>query len=144
MQSQQQPVTVDQPARPTQSRVSAYRGRPRFQKERTRGKIYHMTQENLGATSDIITGILQLGLIQVYVLFNPGASHSFEACRIVNYLHVLPNRLSVGVIISTPFRENININNIYRWLTLYIGGVKLRVDLMPLELHYFDVILVID
>jgi hypothetical protein len=81
-----------------------------------------MTQEDVRATSDTVAGILQLGLIQVYVLFDPGASHSFEACRIVNYLHVLPSRPSVGVIISTLLKENININNIYRRLTLYIGG----------------------
>ena len=46
--------------------------------------------------------------------------------------------------ISTPPRENIHINDIYRGLKLYIGGLELRVDLLPLKLNDFDLILDID
>jgi hypothetical protein len=45
---------------------------------------------------------------------------------------------------TTPLRENIDIDNIYRGVTLYIGGMELRVDLLPLELHDFDLILGMD
>jgi hypothetical protein len=45
---------------------------------------------------------------------------------------------------TTHLRENIDIDNIYRGVTLYIGGVELRVDLLPLELHDFDLILGMD
>jgi len=62
----------------------------------------------------------------------------------VNNLHVLSSNLGVGVTVSTPLGENIHINNIYRGVKLYIGGLELRVDLMPLELYDFDVILGID
>ena len=34
-----------------------------------------------------------------------------------------------------------HIDDIYRGVKLYIGGLELRVDLMPLELYNFDVIL---
>jgi len=78
--------------------------------------------------------------MQVYALIDPGASHSFVACRIVNSLHVLFNKLGVGVTVSTPLRENIDIDDIYRGLKLYIRGLELRVDLMLLELNDFDLI----
>jgi hypothetical protein len=48
------------------------------------------------------------------------------------------------VTVSTPLGENILINDIYRGVKLYIGGLELRVDLIPLELYDFDVILVMD
>jgi hypothetical protein len=57
-QSQQQSMIVDRPVRPTKSGASANRGRPWFQEERTRGKIYHMTQKDMGAVPDVVAGIL--------------------------------------------------------------------------------------
>jgi len=114
VQSQQQSVTVNRPIRPTQSGTSA--------------------------------GTLQLDTMHVYALIDPGASHSFVSYRIVNDLHVLSRNLGVGVTVSTPLGENIYIyiDDIYRGVKLYIGGLELRVDLMPLELYDFDVILGID
>jgi hypothetical protein len=82
--------------------------------------------------------------MQVYALIDPGASHSFVAYRIVNNLHVLSSKLGAGVTVSTPLGENIHIDDIYRGVKLYIGGLGLRVDLMPLELYDFDLILGMD
>ena len=98
-QSQQQSVTVDRPIRPTQSGTSANKGRPRLSEERTWGRIYHMTQEDVGAMPDVVAGTLQLSLIQVYALIDPGASHSLVAHRITRNLNVSPSRLNVGMVI---------------------------------------------
>jgi hypothetical protein len=48
------------------------------------------------------------------------------------------------VTVSTPLGENIHIDDIYRGVKLYIEGLELRVDLMPLELYDFDLILGMD
>jgi len=103
-----------------------------------------MTQEDVGAMPDVVTSTLQLGLIQVYALIDLGASHSFVAHQIVSNLKVLPSRLSVGVVVSTPLGKNINIDEVYKGVILYFEGVELRVDLMPLELYDFDLILGMD
>ena len=100
-----------------------------------------MTHEDVRVVRDVLAGTLQLDTIQVYALIDPGASHSFIPYRIVNNLHVLSNKLGVGVMVSTPLGENIHIDDIYRGVKLYIGGLELRVDLMPLELYDFDLIL---
>lgn len=68
--------------------MNANRGRPRCQEERTRSIIYHMTQEDVGVVPDVVAGTLQLGLMQVYDLFDHRANHSFVACQIINDLHV--------------------------------------------------------
>ena len=57
----------------------------------------------------MVAGTLQLDTMQVYVLIDPGASHSFVSYRIVNNLHVLSSNLGVGVTVSTPLGENIHI-----------------------------------
>jgi len=137
-------VTVDRPIRLTQSGTSATRGRPRNQKGRTQGRVYHMTFEYMGAVPDVVAGTLQLDTMQVYALIDPGASHSFVSYRIVNNLHVLSSNLGVGVTISTLLGENIHIDDIYRGVKLYIRGLELRVYLIPLELYDFDLILGMD
>jgi len=124
--------------------MSATHRRPKNQEGRTQVRVYHMTYEDVGAVPDVVAGTLQLDTMQVYALINPGASHSFVCSRIVNNLHVLSSNLGVGVTVSTPLGENIHIDDIYRGVKLYIGGLELRVDLMPLELYDFDVILGMD
>jgi len=57
---------------------------------------------------------------------------------------VLFSKLGVGVTVSAPLGENIHIDDIYRGVKLYSGGLELRVDLMPLELYDFDLILGMD
>ena len=113
-------MTVNRPIRPTQSGMSATRGRPRNQEGRTHGRVYHMTYKDVGAVPDMVPGTLQLDTIQVYALIDPGASHSFVSYRIVNNLHVLSSKLGVGVMVSTPLGENIHIDDIYRGVKLYI------------------------
>ena len=120
VRSQQQSVTIDRPARPTQLGTSATRGRPRFQEGRTQGWVYHMTQEDVGAVPDVVASTLQLDTMQVYALIDPGASHSFVTFRIVNNLHMLPSKIGVEVMVSTPLEENIDIDDIYKRLKLYI------------------------
>ena len=119
-------MTVDRLVRPPQSGISANKGQPRFQKERTRGRIYHMTQEDMGAMPDVLAGTLQLGLIQVYALIDPRASQSFVAHRIISNLNVLPSRLSVGMVVSTPLGKNINIDEVYKGVILYIEGGRAK------------------
>jgi len=62
----------------------------------------------------------------------------------VNNLNVPLSRLSVGMTISTPLIENIDIDDVYKGVVLYIERTKLKVDLVPLKLYDFDLILGMD
>jgi hypothetical protein len=62
----------------------------------------------------------------------------------VNNLNVPLSRLSVGMTISTPLIENIDIDDVYKGVVLYIERTKLRVDLVPLKLYDYDLILGMD
>jgi len=59
-------------------------------------------------------------------------------------LHVSPNKLDKGVTISTHLGENIDIDDVYKWVQMYIRGYELRVDLMSLNLNDFDLNLGMD
>jgi hypothetical protein len=49
-----------------------------------------------------------------YVLFDPGATHSFVACKFVNKLKVLKSKLEMGLAISTPLGEIIEVDDVYK------------------------------
>jgi hypothetical protein len=95
-----------------------------------------MTWEDVRAASHVMASTLLLKTMQVYVLFHHRASHSFISCKIANRLYIMPSKLDARVTVSTPLRENININN--------VEDYELRVDVMLLKLDDFDLILGMD
>ena len=57
---------------------------------------------------------------------------------------MLPSRLNVGMVVSTPLGKYINIDKVYKGVILNIEGAEIRVDLMSLALDDFDLILGMD
>ena len=103
-----------------------------------------MTQEETRAASDIVAGTLQLNSQSIHVLFDSGAIHSFVANKLVGGLGKNPCRIENGFIISTPLSETVSVDHMYKGVQINIGGCELKEDLLPLELHDFDVILGMD
>jgi hypothetical protein len=103
-----------------------------------------MTQEETRATSDVVASTLQLNSLLVHVLFDLDATHSFVANKLVGGLGKNPCRIENEFIISTPLSETVNVDHMYKDVQINIGGCELKVDLLPLELHDFDVILGMD
>jgi hypothetical protein len=62
--SQQQSIIVDvskkEPMQHTQSGISANRGRGRSTRNKTQGRVYHITQEDVRAASDVVAGMITL------------------------------------------------------------------------------------
>jgi hypothetical protein len=85
-QSHQQSITANRPGRSTQSGANSNRGRPRVQNERDQGRVFHMTQEDVRAASDVVADMLQIIDYQMHVLFDSSATHSFIANKNVTKL----------------------------------------------------------
>eukprot|EP00258_Populus_trichocarpa_P032172 XP_024448191.1 uncharacterized protein LOC112325619 [Populus trichocarpa] len=117
------------------------RGRPRAQNDRTSGRDFHLTQEEVRAASDVVAGTLLMNNFNVHVLFDPGATHSFIAKRIVTKLRKGVEIVEKGFVIGTPMRNMIETNIVYVDVGVSLSGYETEVDLIPLELHDFDIIL---
>jgi hypothetical protein len=50
----------------------------------------------------MVPGTIIVNAHKGYVLFDPGATHSFIACKFVNQLNVPKRKLVSGLVISTP------------------------------------------
>jgi hypothetical protein len=67
-----------------------------------------------------------------------------EAHTLVGKLEKNPCRVEIGFTISTHLRKNICIDYVYKRVKVDIIGCEIRVDLLPLRLYEFDVILGMD
>jgi hypothetical protein len=78
---------------------------------------------------------------QMYVLFDSGATHSFIANKNVTKLSKETKRVEKEFIIGTPLGETVETNVVFEGVGININGCELKVDLIPLELSDFDIIL---
>eukprot|EP00258_Populus_trichocarpa_P039399 XP_024455418.1 uncharacterized protein LOC112327280 [Populus trichocarpa] len=91
VQSQQQSATVDRPGRPTQSGTSVVQGRPRVQGGGVQGRVFHMTQEDMRAATNVVA-----------------------ARKCEDKLKMQPIRVEKGVVIGTPLGKTVLIEYVYK------------------------------
>jgi hypothetical protein len=103
--------------------------------------VFHLTQEEVRAASDVVAGTLPMNNFNVHVLFDPGATHSFIAKRIVIKLRKGVEIVEKGFVIGTPMGNMVETNIVYMDVGVSLSGYETKVDLIPLELHDFDIIL---
>jgi hypothetical protein len=75
------------------------------------------------------------------MLFDSGATHSFIARRIVTKLRKGVEVIEKGFVIGTPMENMVETNIMYVDVGVSLFGYETEVDLIPLELHDFDIIL---
>ncbi|XP_070049712.1 uncharacterized protein [Nicotiana tomentosiformis] len=75
------------------------------------------------------------------VLFDPRSTYSCVSSYFASYLVVPRDYLSAPVYASTPVRDAIIVDRVYRSCVVTTGSLKTRVDLLLLNMVDFDVIL---
>ncbi|KAA0053247.1 DNA/RNA polymerases superfamily protein [Cucumis melo var. makuwa] len=108
-------------------------GRPRQQ-----GKVYAMTQQEVEDAPDVITGTILICNVPADVLFDPGATHSFVSSIFLTKLNRMLEPLSEGLAIYTPVGDVLLVNEVLRNCEVLVEGIRLLVDLLPLELQSLD------
>jgi len=111
------------------------------QNERDQGRVFHMTQEDVRAASDVVASMLQINYYQMHVLFDSSVPHSFIANKNVTKLSKETKRVEKGFIIGTPLGETVETNVVFEGVRININGCELKAYLIPLELSDFDIIL---
>ena len=103
-----------------------------------------MTQEDVQAVMNIVTGTSLLENQYVNVLMDLGAKYSFMARKIKNILKKHPVKLEKRFFISTSLGDVVIVEHMYKNVKVTIKGFDMEVNVMPLELNDFDLILEID
>ncbi|KAJ8754963.1 hypothetical protein K2173_015475 [Erythroxylum novogranatense] len=106
-------------------------------------RVFAMTREDAVTTPEVVTGMIKLFDENVVILIDRGSTHSFVSLsRTVTSRELSP--LDTPLMVSTPIGQCIIISKVYKDCEIFIGEEQLVVDLMPLRMGGFDVILGMD
>nr|GEW84760.1 hypothetical protein [Tanacetum cinerariifolium] len=109
-----------------------------------RGKAYVLGRGDANPDSNVIKGTFLLNNYYAFVLFDLGADRSFVLSTFSTLLDIIPDTLDVSYVVEFPDGRVSETNTMLRGCTLGFLGHPFNVDLMPVELSSFDVIIGMD
>ncbi|GJY46494.1 putative reverse transcriptase domain-containing protein [Tanacetum coccineum] len=111
---------------------------------KVRGKAYVLGGGDSNPDSNIITGTFLLNNRYASMLFDSGADRSFMSTTFSALLDVIPFTLNVSYAVELADGRISKTNTVLRGCTLGLLGHLFNIDLMPVELGSFDVIISMD
>ncbi|GJU11088.1 putative reverse transcriptase domain-containing protein [Tanacetum coccineum] len=109
-----------------------------------RGKAYVLGGGDANPDSNVVTGTFLLNNHYASVLFDSGADRSFVSTTFSTLLDIIPDTLDVSYAVELADGRISENNTILRGCTLVLLGHPFNIDLMPVELGSFDVIIGMD
>ncbi|GJY45621.1 putative reverse transcriptase domain-containing protein [Tanacetum coccineum] len=109
-----------------------------------RGKAYTIGGGDANPGSNVVTGTFLLNNHYASVLFDSGADRSFMSTTFSTLLDVIPDTLDVSYAVELADGRIAETNTMLRGCTIGLLGHPFNIDLMPVELGSFDVIIGMD
>ncbi|GKC44224.1 putative reverse transcriptase domain-containing protein [Tanacetum coccineum] len=109
-----------------------------------RGKAYAIGGGDANLGSNVVTGMFLLNNHCASVLFDSGVDRSFVSTTFSTLLDVIPDTLDVSYAVQLVDERIDETNNVLRGCTIELLVHLFNIDLMPIELDSFDVIIGMD
>ncbi|GKD47756.1 putative reverse transcriptase domain-containing protein, partial [Tanacetum coccineum] len=109
-----------------------------------RGKAYVLGGGDANLGSNTVTGTFLLNDHHAYMLFDSGADRSFVSNTFSALLDIIPYALDVSYAVELADGRTSETNIVLRGCTLGLLGHPFNIDLMPIDLGSFDVIISMD
>nr|GEY38662.1 hypothetical protein [Tanacetum cinerariifolium] len=109
-----------------------------------RGKTYVLGGGDANLGSNTATGTFLLNDHHAYMLFDSGADRSFISNAFSTLLEITPSALDVSYAVELAEGRTSETSTVLRCYTLGLLGNPFNIDLMPIDLGSFDVIIDID
>ncbi|GKA24564.1 putative reverse transcriptase domain-containing protein [Tanacetum coccineum] len=106
-----------------------------------RGKAYVLGGGNVNSDSNTVTGTFLLNNHHAYMLFDSGTDRSFVSNTFSTLLDITPYALDVSYAVELADERTSETNKMLMGCTLGLLGNPFNIDLMPIELGSFDVII---
>ncbi|KAL8089187.1 hypothetical protein AgCh_038824 [Apium graveolens] len=94
--------------------------------------------------SGTVSGTFLIGRRDAYVLFDTGLTHYVVSLSFVRHLGISPSLLYPRMSISTSMGNSVIIFDVYRECLIVVRDRNYKVNFLPMEMHDFDIILVMD
>ncbi|GJR55969.1 putative reverse transcriptase domain-containing protein [Tanacetum coccineum] len=112
--------------------------------EEDRGEAYVLGGGEANPESNIVTGTFLLNNHYASMLFDLGADRSFVSTTFSTLLDITPDTLDVSYAVELADERISETNTVLKGCTLGLLGHPFNIDLMPVELGSFDVIIGMD
>nr|GEY31323.1 hypothetical protein [Tanacetum cinerariifolium] len=109
-----------------------------------RGKVYAIGGGDANPKSNVVTGTFLLNNNYASVLFDSSADQSFVSATFSNLLDVIPDTLDISYDVELADRRITQTNTVLGGCIIGLLGHPFNVDLMPIELGSFNVIIGMD
>ena len=109
-----------------------------------RGRAFNINTLQARASNEVINGMFLLDGSYASVLFDTGADRSFVSIEFESYLINSRTRLEKSFLVEVADGQPISINSVIRNCTLRLDDCDFSIDLIPMKLGCFDVIVGMD
>ncbi|GJW29047.1 reverse transcriptase domain-containing protein [Tanacetum coccineum] len=109
-----------------------------------RGKAYVMGNKNAHQNPNVVTSTFLLNQHLVRVLFDSGADKSFVSIPLASMLNIPPITLDTTYYIEMADGNLVGPNTVIQGCTLILLNQPFEIDLMPIKLDSFDVVVGMD
>ncbi|GJY27835.1 putative reverse transcriptase domain-containing protein [Tanacetum coccineum] len=109
-----------------------------------RGKTYVLGGGDANPDANTVMGMFLLKDHHAYILFDSGVNRSFVSNTFSALLDIIPSTLDISYAIELADERTSETNTMLRGCTLGLLGYLFSIDLMPIDLGSFDVIIGMD
>ncbi|GJV72893.1 putative reverse transcriptase domain-containing protein [Tanacetum coccineum] len=111
---------------------------------RASGRVYSLCTEAAVKDNNVVNGTFLINNVYASVLFNTGTDRSFVSNAFSKYIDIHPTTLDTNYSVELSDRKSLTTNTILRGCTLNLQNHLFKIDLLPIELGSFDVIVGMD
>ncbi|XP_076930909.1 uncharacterized protein LOC143595879 [Bidens hawaiensis] len=108
------------------------------------GRSFMMNVNQAQSSSDVVNGTFSINNHSTSVLFDTGAYKSFVSLDFAYIIDKPWNRLSRSFSIEVANGNSITIDSVIRDCVIVLNKVKFRIDLIPMQMGSFEVIVGMD
>ncbi|GJU59668.1 putative reverse transcriptase domain-containing protein [Tanacetum coccineum] len=111
---------------------------------RAPGRVYSLCAKVAVKDNNVVNGTLLINNVYASVLFDTGADRSFVSYAFSIYIDIPPTTLDTNYSVELADGKSLTTNTILRGCTLNLQNHLFEIDLLPIELGSFDVIVGMD
>ncbi|GJV79387.1 ribonuclease H-like domain-containing protein [Tanacetum coccineum] len=110
---------------------------------RAPGRVYSLCDKAVVKDNNVVNGTFLINNVYASVLFDTGVDRSFVSYAFSKYIDIPPTTLDTNYDVELADEKSLTTNTILRGCTLNLQN-HTRIDLIPIELGSFDVIIGMD
>ncbi|GJR36874.1 putative reverse transcriptase domain-containing protein [Tanacetum coccineum] len=108
------------------------------------GRVYSLCAEAAMKDNNVVNGTFLINNVYALVLFDTGVDRSFVSHTFSKYIDIPPTTLDTNYSVELADGKSLTTNTILRGCTLNLQNHLFKIDLLPIELGSFDVIVGMD